>query len=484
MELLFQMTLSGSAMILTVLLVRFLFGRYLSRRAISFLWLFCEIRLLLPVRLPFSLSVWNFFAKTSSAVFPGIPASIMGSAQNVIRNAVDTTKADHTATGAFPIGWIYTVAAVAAAGIFLLVYLAFLRRVRFARPVTQRFANEFVACQRLKRTVSLRENRSFSTPLTYGTFRPVVLLPEETDFEDTETLRMILSHELEHIRRFDATKKLLLALCAAVHWFNPLSWVMLFAAGRDLEAACDECVIRRLGLSARKEYALALLRAEERRGLSPFASAFAKNNLEFRVRSIMNMKKKKLITTILILTIAFCLLCFFATGAAAQNSIEKTHIDNFTMVVIHDAREAYSETTTHTLIEGELYLKEETVYSPDVVLVIPDELKITKETIYLSEFVDTAEEISYPFHFSKAFSYDYVEIHGEATCNAAITATGVFYEGGSAEITSAEATFSGASADLFSQSSQTDGATATLKISMASCSPIHYKISAVNDRLE
>lgn len=395
MDLLLQMTLSGSAMILTVLLVRFLFGRFLLRRVISFLWLCCEIRLLLPLRLPFALSAWNLFAKTSlaPAVFAGIPAPITGSAQNVIHNAVDAANADHPAAGTSPIIWIYTVAAVAAAGIFLLVYLAFLRRVRFAKPVTQSFANEFVACQRLKRTVSLRENRSFSTPLTYGTLRPVVLLPAETDFEDTETLRMILSHELEHIRRFDATKKLLLALCAAVHWFNPFCWIMFLQAGRDLEAACDECVIRRLGLSARKEYALALLRAEERRGLSPFASAFAKNNLEFRVRSIMNMKKKKLITTILILTMAFCLLCFFATGATAQSSIEETHLDDigYTMVVIHDARESYTETTTHTLIKDELYLQEETVYPSDIVILIPDEARVTEEVIYLSEFIEEEE---------------------------------------------------------------------------------------------
>ena len=47
-------------------------------------------------------------------------------------------------------------------------------------------------------------------------------------------LAFVLTHEMAHIRRFDALSKLLLAAAACLHWFNPLVWVMLVLANRDL----------------------------------------------------------------------------------------------------------------------------------------------------------------------------------------------------------------------------------------------------------
>ncbi|MFQ7454207.1 MAG: M56 family metallopeptidase [Flavonifractor plautii] len=81
--------------------------------------------------------------------------------------------------------------------------------------------------------------------------RPVILLPKTLDRSDVSRLAFVLTHEMAHIRRFDALSKLLLAAAACLHWFNPLVWVMLVLANRDLELSCDAAVVRLYGAEAR-----------------------------------------------------------------------------------------------------------------------------------------------------------------------------------------------------------------------------------------
>jgi beta-lactamase regulating signal transducer with metallopeptidase domain len=72
--------------------------------------------------------------------------------------------------------------------------------------------------------VQIRQSDRIKAPLTYGVFRPVVLLPKTTDWTDETGLRYILTHEFAHIRRFDTLNKLALTAAVCVHWFNPLVW--------------------------------------------------------------------------------------------------------------------------------------------------------------------------------------------------------------------------------------------------------------------
>lgn len=101
-----------------------------------------------------------------------------------------------------------------------------------------------------------------SGPMMTGLFRPTVLLPDPPP--EGEVLSFVLLHELTHFRRRDIWYKTLLLLAAAVHWFNPLVWLMLRAAEGDLERACDADVLRALPPEARDPYASAILAAARR----------------------------------------------------------------------------------------------------------------------------------------------------------------------------------------------------------------------------
>ena len=103
-----------------------------------------------------------------------------------------------------------------------------------------------------------------SGPMMTGLFRPTVLLPDPPP--EGETLAFVLLHELTHFRRRDIWYKTLLLLAAAVHWFNPLVWLMLRAAEGDLERACDADVVRGLPQEDRARYGQVILDAVRGRG--------------------------------------------------------------------------------------------------------------------------------------------------------------------------------------------------------------------------
>lgn len=272
---LFQMSVSGAALILLTVIVRSVALETLPKMTFRFLWGVALFRLLLPVDLPFPAAVPLSVATVAGKFVPrfaGASAALTG-----------------TETG-FPwfAVWLTGVAALAmffTASCFRL-FLAFRR----AAPVECETARLWLEKHRLFRPLSIRQSERVSGPLTFGVLRPVILTPVFIDWTDEKTLPFVLYHEYVHVRRFDAALKLVLAAALCVHWFNPFVWAMYALANRDMELACDEAVVRRFGRDARLPYVAALLNMEERRlGFAP--PGFSGNAAKERVRAIMKTRK-------------------------------------------------------------------------------------------------------------------------------------------------------------------------------------------------
>jgi beta-lactamase regulating signal transducer with metallopeptidase domain len=95
-------------------------------------------------------------------------------------------------------------------------------------------------------------------PMTWGIFRPIVLVPSDDFGSSIEQRLDVLRHELAHVRRFDCLTQLVAQLACAVHWFNPLAWIAAREMRAERERACDDEVLR-AGARA-SEYADYLLR--------------------------------------------------------------------------------------------------------------------------------------------------------------------------------------------------------------------------------
>lgn len=194
-------------------------------------------------------------------------------------------------------------------------YLRALYRFRDAVPAEADFVRRWQKDHPTLFPVQIKLCGEVSAPLAYGLLRPVVLLPEDTDWSDEHQLNYVLTHEYIHICRGDLLWKLLLAAALCVHWFNPLVWIMYIRANQDLELACDEAVVRTLGLDSRKDYAYALLAAAES-GFSPLCITYATiNHMEERIRAIMKIKKRSTAAILCAAVLVAGISAVFATSA-------------------------------------------------------------------------------------------------------------------------------------------------------------------------
>ncbi len=131
---------------------------------------------------------------------------------------------------------------------FFIGSLAARRFTRGAQPVeAQAWArlNETMALAAgLGHPVSLLKSRRASTPMTFGVLNPIVLLPSDADEWTEERRRVVLLHELAHVRRFDALTNVLATVACAAYWFNPLMWIAAARMRAEAERACDDWVLR------------------------------------------------------------------------------------------------------------------------------------------------------------------------------------------------------------------------------------------------
>jgi TonB family protein len=181
------------------------------------------------------------------------------------------------------------------------------------------------------RHVRVRLSKRVSMPTTWGLLRPVVLLPADSTEWAAERLRIVLRHELGHVRRLDWFTQLLAHFACAVYWFNPLAWMAALQLRKERELACDDGVLS--GGVQGSEYAQHLV--EIARGSTVVHEQFTvgvamaqKSSLETRVLAMLDPGARregvtrKLLACAAMLTAAV-LLPLASIKAPAQGSTAK-----------------------------------------------------------------------------------------------------------------------------------------------------------------
>ncbi|HEY3124172.1 MAG TPA: M56 family metallopeptidase [Thermoanaerobaculia bacterium] len=93
------------------------------------------------------------------------------------------------------------------------------------------------------RPVELLESARVPVAMTSGLLRPLLLLCRQARLWEVERRRVVLLHELAHVRRGDWLWLLLAEVALAFYWWHPLAWVLARQVRRDCERACDDLVL-------------------------------------------------------------------------------------------------------------------------------------------------------------------------------------------------------------------------------------------------
>lgn len=316
---LLKTSLLGALAILLMLLSKPLWRERYRAKARCWLWLALAAFLLFPV--DFSVKDapvqaappqdYTLFVGTDKTTIQstdhlfGDMAEKSGQTSTQVRDSIiarPVTDPAQKATRYIPVTTILFYGYLAGAAAFLLCqgvsYVRFRRTVRRWRSGVTR-GDYRALLQDTARSLNVTAPEMFvceaiSTPAVTGLFRPTLLLPHEG--YDLNDLRYILRHELCHLKRRDMLFKLVLLAANAMHWFNPVVYLMLRQADEDIELACDSAATDGLDRAERAAYSRTLLAAVQShvRAL-PATTCFGGTveRLKRRITNVLGAQKKR-----------------------------------------------------------------------------------------------------------------------------------------------------------------------------------------------
>lgn len=381
---LLQMSFFGAVLILVIVAVRAVTIHKLPKKTFLILWGIVLLRLFIPYTVPSVFSVYTLVSPKTpvnvNTVNTGTYAQT--SANRILLPIEATTYEQAEKTSQLPIHhassvsiWliIWLAGMTLCAVFFTISYLHWRFEFQTSLPVENNYVNQWLKTHLGKRLICVRQSDKILTPLTYGIFKPVILMPKKTNWENTEQLEYVLLHEYVHICRYDSVVKLVSALAVCVHWFNPLVWIMYSLFQRDIELACDESVVHQFGEASKSTYAHMLIDMEARKsGFMPLCNSFSKNAIEERIIAIMKNKKTSVISALAAVILIVSITTVFATSATEIKE-ENNHNDELAL-----EKEEYKTGVINT---DALRVRNDALEDAQVLSLLPE----TQAVIILSE---------------------------------------------------------------------------------------------------
>ncbi len=344
---LLKTSLLGSLAILAMLVLKPLWRERYRAKTRCWLWLALAVFLLLPVDFSVKNAPVQAAPPKDYTLFVGTDKTTIQSTDNLFGDMAEksgqspaqvrdtiiqrpVTNPEQKTTRYIPVTTILFYGYLAGAAAFLLYqgvsYALFRRTVRrWKRDVARADYAAMLSDTARDLGVSAPEMivcEAISTPAVTGLLRPRLLLPHER--YDVQELRYILRHELCHLKRRDMLLKLVLLAANAMHWFNPVVYLMLRQADEDIELACDSAATDGLELPERAAYSRTLLAAVQSsvRAL-PATTCFGGTveRLKRRITNVLGAQKKRGLGVVaLVLALTLTAGCAVSWGERAQKN--------------------------------------------------------------------------------------------------------------------------------------------------------------------
>lgn len=365
---LMQIGLTVSLAALVPLILRRLMKKRYPARMVCVVWAILALRLLIPVQLTLPqapvqvMPRTNYVVQSNQTAFrqAGLPV-----AQNPARWVTGTQAQTLSAadTG--------TVKTVDITDILLTLWLAgviacvlwqgigYYRLIRSLKGTSQpveradlhTILQEQCADLVIDREIPLRVSSAADCPMLAGFIHPTLYLPDER-ISRTDAA-FIFRHELTHYKHGDLWLKLLLLAARCLHWFNPLVHLIARFAQEDIEAACDDAVVRGHDGAYRRAYGETILRsaiaqAQKRKAL---VSCFGddKKTLMRRFEGLFDksVKKHGVALVVMIALLVGSLGCVVAVGEKKPNQTTEERAlmmaNTFAQAYVDEDTEAFNK---------------------------------------------------------------------------------------------------------------------------------------------
>lgn len=365
---LMQIGLTVSLAALVPLILRRLMKKRYPARMVCVVWAILALRLLIPVQLTLPQAPVQVMPRTSYVVQSdqtafrqaGLPV-----AQNPTRWVTGTQAQTLSAadTG--------TVKTVDITDILLTLWLAgviacvlwqgigYYRLIRSLKGTSRSveradlhtILQEQCADLVIDREIPLRVSSAADCPMLAGFIHPTLYLPDER-ISRTDAA-FIFRHELTHYKHGDLWLKLLLLAARCLHWFNPLVHLIARFAQEDIEAACDDAVVRGHDGAYRRAYGETILRsaiaqAQKRKAL---VSCFGddKKTLMRRFEGLFDksVKKRGVALVVMIALLVGSLGCVVAVGEKKPNQTTEERAlmmaNTFAQAYVDEDTEAFNK---------------------------------------------------------------------------------------------------------------------------------------------
>ncbi|MDP4177906.1 MAG: M56 family metallopeptidase [Bacillota bacterium] len=349
-KLIIAASLMGSVAAVIVLLVKAVFKNKLSANFHYYICFLVILRLAMPYMPNSSFSVFNLFnsqpkqvvINKNAVIKSNMISQIAANANNAINvtNKNEIQKNSSLSTNSTPgtnsIGifssqnfsflWILGVS------IFLMYvfisYFIFMYKISKERLCADEDIMKISeSCRKslnIKQRVKIIDSMLVKAPTLVGFIRPKILVPHNIINQFTEEeMKYIFIHEFVHLKRKDILLNWINTFVLAIHWFNPVVWLIFMRIKKDCEISCDEMTLKRINRDEYNRYGETLIKLAGifSKGSFMINSVAIVNKSEIKRRIIMisKYKKKPLIWTIIAVMVFSLAACSSLTNSKSSN---------------------------------------------------------------------------------------------------------------------------------------------------------------------
>jgi TonB family protein len=197
---------------------------------------------------------WPLTRVSTPAAFVIEPAAVSTPAPDVAAPAAPLASARPVPVGRtvpvglmVPVGMIWVLGAGIGIGSLLIQLLRLARASSRASRITDerwhRIVREVAERYGIRKSIAVLQTDSIDLLATWGWLRPRILAPVSATRWSEERIRVVVCHELAHVRRHDWAVQMVADVMRRIYWFQPLMWIACRQLRRESEHACDDVVL-------------------------------------------------------------------------------------------------------------------------------------------------------------------------------------------------------------------------------------------------